>query len=176
MNKNIKLVKLNPEHIEVLYDWYISEMNFEYYTCRPLEESKLSYEEFYKKTKARLDSKKTEEFIIYDEGSDKFLGNLKSFDVNTRNFSTEIGFYLSKDSRGKQVGRTALNLFVNHLFENKNHNKLYATTSSSNIPSMKILEYNNFTLDGRNREHYWIKGEKYDQMVYSILRFEWKIL
>jgi RimJ/RimL family protein N-acetyltransferase len=175
MNKNIKLIKLNSEHFEYLYDWYISELNFEYYTCRPLEKTKLSYEEFCEKTKIRLESKKTEEFIIYDEESNEFLGNLKSFDINTRNFSTEIGFYLSKDARGKKVGRFALKLFVDYLFKNRDYNKLYATTSSSNFPSMKILEYNNFTLDGQNREHYWIKGEKYDQLVYSILRSEWKI-
>lgn len=51
--------------------------------------------------------------------------------------------------------------------------KIYATTSSKNYPSMKLLETYGFKLEGRLREHYWINDNKYDQLVYSLLKKEW---
>jgi len=54
-----------------------------------------------------------------------------------------------------------------------NLNKIYATTSSNNYPSIKLLEKYNFKLGGRLREHYWIYDKKYDQLIYSILKEEW---
>ena len=58
--------------------------------------------------------------------------------------------------------------------EDLNLDKIYATTSSYNIPSVKLLEKFGFKLDGRLREHYWINENKYDQLIYSILKNEWK--
>ena len=51
-------------------------------------------------------------------------------------------------------------------------NKIYATTSSDNIQSIGLLEKAGFMLDGRVREHYWIKDKKFDQLHYSILQKE----
>lgn len=50
-------------------------------------------------------------------------------------------------------------------------NKIYATTADNNEASKKILLKNDFKVDGRNREHYWIEN---DQLVCSLLKSEWK--
>jgi RimJ/RimL family protein N-acetyltransferase len=54
-------------------------------------------------------------------------------------------------------------------------NKLYATTSSGNTPSIKLLKKFGFKLDGRQREHCWVDGHRHDQLIYSILRSEWTL-
>lgn len=43
------------------------------------------------------------------------------------------------------------------------------------IPSICLLKKLGFQLDGRMREHYWINGQKYDQLVYSLLKNEWSV-
>ena len=102
------------------------------------------------------------------------LGKIKLFDYNSRNHSAEIGYYLPEHNRNKGLGRIILELFISISFADKDYNlnKLYATTSSNNISSIKLLEKCGFRLDGRLREHYWINESKYDQCVYSILKSE----
>lgn len=65
--------------------------------------------------------------------------------------------------------------FIETVFKDDdlNLNKIYATTSSNNLASIKLLEKFGFKLDGRLREHYWINEYKYDQLIYSMLRNEW---
>jgi RimJ/RimL family protein N-acetyltransferase len=78
--------------------------------------------------------------------------------------------------RGKGLGSIMLTMFLKAVFLDPvlNLNKVYATTSAGNHPSMRLLEKHGFHLDGRNREHYWIEEHRHDQMIYSLLRREWE--
>lgn len=82
---------------------------------------------------------------------------------------------MPEKNRNKGLGSIMLKQFINITFadEEYNLNKLYATTASNNIPSMRLLEKLGLNLEGRLREHYWINENKYDQCVYSILKSEW---
>jgi hypothetical protein len=81
---------------------------------------------------------------------------------------------ISRRIHGAKVTEKLLCLqFCHYLFTNYDFNKIYATTREFNKPSVAILEYCNFHLDGRNRVHYWIDDKKYDQLAFSLLREEW---
>lgn len=102
------------------------------------------------------------------------LGKITLFDHNPINHSTEFGYYLPDYNRSKGLGGILLNKFIEISFQNDelNLNKIYATTSSNNYPSISLLERYGFKLEGRLREHYWIDGKRYDQLIYSILKGE----
>jgi RimJ/RimL family protein N-acetyltransferase len=172
---NYQLVLLSGQHIETLFKWDIEEKHFENYTCRPFKLCN-SYEEYSGKLLESISEGNKIVYVLVKAGVfNKPLGKITLFDLNTRNHSAEFGYYFPENNRGKGFGSIMLSKFIEAGFYDTglNLNKLYATTSSNNYPSIKLLEKHGFTLDGRLREHYWINGNKYDQMVFSMLKEEW---
>lgn len=172
--ENYQLILLSKEYLRELYNWNIAEKHFEQFTCRPLISQK-SYDEYINKMMDSIDSIKEKTYILVKKDNNSIpLGKIKLFDYNPRNHSAEFGYYLPKHNRNKGLGSILLGQFIDISFANSDYklNKLYATTASNNIPSIKLLEKYKFSLDGRLREHYWIDESKYDQCVYSILKSE----
>lgn len=170
MIKKLRLLKV--EDIEILFNWNINEKHYEYYTCRPLNEHK-TFEDYRNRMIDLISTKKQMVYILVEE--DMVLGKITLFDFNTRNKSAEVGYYLPSPNRGKGLGSFMLKSFIETVFEDDklNLNKIYATTASNNYPSIKLLEKSGFKLDGRLREHYFIDENRYDQLIYSMLKREW---
>ena len=173
--ENYQLILLTKEYLKELYNWSIKEENLEQYTCRPLKLQK-SYDEYVNKMMNSIDSIKEKNYILVKRDNYSVpLGKIGLFDYNPRNHSAEFGYYLPEHNRNMGLGSIILGQFINMSFADNDYklNKLYATTASNNIPSIKLLEKYGFRIDGRLREHYWINEIKYDQCVYSILKSEW---
>ncbi|RKX19168.1 MAG: N-acetyltransferase, partial [Candidatus Zixiibacteriota bacterium] len=54
-----------------------------------------------------------------------------------------------------------------------NLNKVYAQTASFNKGSIKLLESLEFKLDGTLRQHHFYKGQFHNDLLYSLLKFEY---
>lgn len=174
MHGNYQLILLNKNHIETLFNWNLEEKHFEYYTCRPLNLCK-SFEEYTDRILNSISEKKEIIYVLVkEEDCDTPIGKITLFDLNPRNHSAEFGYYLPENNRSKGFGGIMLSKFIDTIFKEDKLilNKIYATTSSNNYPSIKLLEKHGFELEGRLREHYWIDDNKYDQLIYSILRRE----
>ena len=170
------LVLLEESHIPALYQWEQEEAHMEYFTCRPVP-CYASFEAFAAPLLPKNTAGIKRNYLL--ERKDDVtapVGKITLFDINPRNRSAEFGYYMPEQYRGKGLGSIMLSKFMNTVFLDPvlNLNKVYATTSAGNLLSMKLLEKHGFHLDGRNREHYWIKEHRYDQMIYSLLRREWE--
>jgi len=173
--ESYQLILLTKEYLRDLYDWNTAERHFKQYTCRPLN-LQSSYDEYVNKMMNSIDDTNEKNYILVKK--DKYsipLGKIRMFDYNPRNHSAEFGYYMPENNRNKGLGSIILEQFINISFADNDYklNKLYATTASNNIPSIKLLVKYEFKLEGRLREHYWINESKYDQCVYSILKSEW---
>ncbi|QSX07363.1 GNAT family N-acetyltransferase [Sedimentibacter sp. zth1] len=171
---NYQLLLLNEQHIKTIFHWNLEEKHFEYYTCRPLKLCK-SFKEYASKTLKSISEKKSIIYVLVKkEDCNKPLGKITLFDLNIRNHSAEFGYYLPNNNRGQGLGSIMLSKFIQTSFKDDelNLNKMYATTSSNNYFSIRLLEKYGFKLDGRLREHYWINENMYDQLIYSILKQE----
>lgn len=173
-DEEYELILLTEQHIQTLYNWNTEEKHFEQYTCRPLNLSQ-SFEEYSYKTLNAISEGKQRVYVLVKKGYDDIpLAKVSLFDFNSRNHSAEFGYYLPTNSRAKGFGSIMLAQFIKKVFDDVelDLNKIYATTASNNIPSIKLLEKYHFKLDGRMREHYWINEERYDQLIYSLLKNE----
>jgi ribosomal-protein-alanine N-acetyltransferase len=170
----LELIRPSDGDITVLYTWKQEERHHELYSCRPVNPLG-TYEEFFSKVKSRLEDPERIHRILRNTGTHELLGEAKGFDFNPRNHSLEFGYYLPARNRHKGYGEMMIRLFLDEVFTHSGWelNKLYATTSGNNEASKGVLEKIGFRIDGKNREHYWIDGERYDQVIYSLLRTEW---
>ncbi|MEN6521816.1 MAG: GNAT family protein [Armatimonadota bacterium] len=172
------LIQLVEEHFSELHRWNVAEKHMELYTCQPVT-VRLSEDAYIDKMRCNIRSATNSYYVLVAADNHAMpLGKIRSFDYNPRNHSAEFGYYLPAQHRGCGLGSIMLRKFLDVLFTDSRYdlNKLYATTSSNNIASIRLLEKYGFKLDGRQREHYWVDGNHYDQLIYSILRSEWEWL
>jgi len=171
------LCPLSGDQIHVLYEWKLNELNGDLYTCRPVGELPTEYE-YVESLREKIVHETLQVYVIAEEQAKrKPLGSITLFDFNRRNCSAEFGYYIPAMLRGQGIGVAMMRLLLDKVFRQGNDlNKIYATTSSDNEASIKLLERTGFKLDGRLREHYWTRGDRYDQLHYSMLRSDWELI
>jgi RimJ/RimL family protein N-acetyltransferase len=113
-------------------------------------------------------------FSFVMDGIDELVGRFVYFDLNPRNHSAEFGYTVNPKLRRRGIGTKMLNIAITHLFSTTTLNKLYCQTAAFNIASIKLLERLNFHQDGVLREHHELDGKMWDDMIYSVLRREWR--
>ncbi|MCP4703481.1 MAG: GNAT family N-acetyltransferase [candidate division Zixibacteria bacterium] len=112
-------------------------------------------------------------FVIIAKNDHRLVGEIAFFHMNMLNRSAELGYLISPAERGNGFAKEALQLIIKYLFLDMNLNKVYAQTASFNKASVKLLESFEFKLDGTLRQHHYFKGDLYDDLVYSLLKFEY---
>jgi len=168
-----QLVVPSDDDIKTIYDWESSEPNSAYIAGKVVSPI-CDYEEYYDKFKQMLENPKRPYRVLVN--NKELLGNIKGYNFLERNNSIVIGFYIPEVKRNKGYGTKIVELFITELFANTTLklNKIIATTVESNEGSKKILEKNQFVLEGKLRESICLDEIKYTEYYYSILRNEWK--
>lgn len=157
-----------------LYRWDREEAHRERFTCRPVP-ALPDWDTFMDSVANRLQSEALRIFVLWDSTVKAPLGRVTAFDYNSRNHSAEFGYYLPPGYRQRGDGRAMVQRFLSMMFADPVWPlyKLYATTASGNLPSIRLLEGLGFHLDGVMREHYWFETQVEDQQCYSLLAREW---
>ena len=181
--KQLSLVFLrnnDREMLKQLYIWQISETDKNSMACTFGPPTQEYEEENFEKYYNGMKSSYTNYVFLQNTETKELLGFLSSQKFNTRNRSMELSYYFPKGNREKGYGTELMSLFLDKMFnfEKINLNKVYAETYEGNIRSKKLLEHFGFKVDGVMREHYWFDGGKikYNQLIFSLLRSEWKKL
>jgi len=86
----------------------------------------------------------------------------------------EIGYDVIPSARGRGYGTEAVQIMVDYLFLSKDIVRIQAVTNKGNKSSQRVLEKAGFTKEGTLRKVGYVRGERTDAYVYSILREEWK--
>jgi len=86
----------------------------------------------------------------------------------------EIGYMFGERYHGRGHGTRAVTLFVEKIFRETDLHRVYATVSVENTASIRLLERLGFTREGIMRQHYLIQGRRIDEIIFGLLRHEWK--
>ena len=84
----------------------------------------------------------------------------------------EIGYWISEDYWNKGYASICVDKFTDYVFENFPIRRLTAAVFKNNKSSMKVLEKNNYTMEGLLREYIFKDGKFIDCYLYSKLRKE----
>ena len=88
--------------------------------------------------------------------------------------STEIGYALAPEHRGKGYCTEAVTIMLDYLFLLQKIERIQALIADENVASKRVLEKTGFEREGVLRKLAYSIGKWWNVTVYSILREEWK--
>jgi RimJ/RimL family protein N-acetyltransferase len=173
IGKKLYLKIMEPEENEFTYLWFLHS-DPQTQTChQPLIVTPRDFVEARKKKEKTINDG---DFLAVTKEENQPVAKLRYFNLNMSNRSAELGYIASPEHRQKGYTKEALTLLIRHLFSNFGLNKVYAQTASFNTASTNLLQSLGFKLDGTLRQHHFYRGTLYDDLIYSLLKFECNFL
>jgi RimJ/RimL family protein N-acetyltransferase len=110
------------------------------------------------------------EFVVDVDGRAVGTVSLFGFDLYARH--AEVGISLVPEARGRGIGTAALVQLVEFGFTRRNLRRIHLQAIASNAGGLRAYEKAGFVVEGRLREHAWVRGGYEDIVLMGILRAE----
>ncbi len=88
--------------------------------------------------------------------------------------NAELGYWLGEPFWGHGIVSKAIKQIVQFGFSTFDIERIFARPYGTNVASQKILEKNNFLLEGRYNNILYKNGEYLDELIYAIRRYNWE--
>lgn len=111
-------------------------------------------------------------WVIENIKTNKVIGYIE-YEIDSKNNKAEIGFVLSKDYWNKGITSMLLKVIIDYGFNELKFNKIEAQCELENIGSIRVLEKNNFELEGILKKDRYRKGRYVDRRYYGLLSSEY---
>ncbi len=119
------------------------------------------------------DVEKTVLFVI--EAEDKVIGNCSLNNINKKDQVAVFGIIIGeKDCWGKGYGVSATKLIIDYGFNQLNLRRISSSAISFNERSIALHKKTGFKEEGRLRKNIFVNGSFYDEVLFGLLREEWK--
>lgn len=110
-------------------------------------------------------------FVITADGDPVGSASLFGFDTYARH--AEMGISLIPEARSRGIGTSAIIQLVEFGFVRRNLHRIHLQLIASNIGALRAYEKAGFVVEGRQREHAWVRGHYEDIVIMGIVRTEW---
>ncbi|HJO96172.1 MAG TPA: GNAT family protein [Victivallales bacterium] len=111
-------------------------------------------------------------WIITENGSDDYIGDIGFHNYNKNHNKIELGYRLKYSYWGRGIITKSIKELVKYGFQHKNYNRIEALVDSRNEGSKIVLVKNNFKHEGTLREYEFERGEYINMNIFSILKRE----
>jgi RimJ/RimL family protein N-acetyltransferase len=110
-------------------------------------------------------------FIVDLDGTPVGSAALSDFDPFAHHAEASIS--LVPEARGRGVGTAAMRLLVEFGFVRRNLHRIHLQAIASNAGALRSYAKAGFVVEGRLREHAWVRGQYEDLVLMAILRSEY---
>ena len=169
----LRLISASPEHAAAWTRWRAEPASQRFNPLLPLALAELADRLSNYYSSDLRDRTRTEYRWMIQLG-DEVIGTVSAMNPSWNMGYIEIGYMLAASHHGRGWGTRAVTLLVDKLFRETDLYRIFATISVENIASIKLLERLGFTREGLLREHFVIQGRRVDEVIYGLLRHEWK--
>ncbi len=107
-------------------------------------------------------------FVIDVDGAAVGSASLFAFDLFAHH--AEVGISLERNARGRGIGTAAIVQLVEFAFARHNLRRIHLQAIASNIAAIRAYEKAGFLIEGRQRQHAWVRGTYEDIVRMGILR------
>lgn len=109
-------------------------------------------------------------FVIEVDGV--AVGTAALFDVDALARHAEAAISLVPEARGRGIGTAAIRQLVDFGFTRRNLHRIHLQAIASNAAAIRAYEKAGFVIEGRQREHAWVRGRYEDIVRMGLLRAE----
>jgi len=109
-------------------------------------------------------------FVVDVDGTAVGSASLFKFDSFARH--AEAGIGLVPEARGRGIGTAAITQLVEFGFVRRNLRRIHLQAIASNAGAIRAYEKAGFVVEGRQRQHAWVRGAYEDSVLMGILRSE----
>ena len=109
-------------------------------------------------------------FVVDLDGAAVGAASLFNFDLFAGH--AEAGINLLPNARGRGIGTATVSLLVEFGFVRRNLRRIHLQAIASNTAAIRAYEKAGFVVEGRQREHAWVRGAYEDIVLMGILRSE----
>ena len=167
--KRVILRELNSTYVDVIFDFNSCNKSLEYIIREPFK----TKQEAIQKLKMFISGMKEKSaywwvFTLKETGENIGYGGL--FDISKEHNRAEIGYGLIKKYWGKGYMSEILTEIVRFGISTAGFHKISGIVIQGNSTSVKLLENNNFQKEAHLKEHSFLRGTYYDEMIYSLLK------
>ena len=128
------------------------------------------FDERLARTAASDTSEQNAAFVVDVDGAAVGSASLFGFDSLARH--AEAGISLVPEARGRGVGTAAILQLVEFEFVRRNLRRIHLQAVASNTGALRSYQKAGFVVEGRLREHAWVRGAYEDIVLMGILRSE----
>lgn len=107
-------------------------------------------------------------FVVEVDGTAVGSASLFGFDWFARH--AEAGISLVPEARGRGIGTAAITQLVEFGFVRRNLHRIHLQAIASNAGAIRAYEKAGFVVEGRQRQHAWVRGGYEDIVLMAILR------
>jgi RimJ/RimL family protein N-acetyltransferase len=115
-------------------------------------------------------SERTVAFVVDVDGA--AVGSALLFAFDSFAHHAEAGISLVPEARGRGVGTAAILQLVDFGFVRRNLRRIHLQAIASNTAALRVYEKAGFVVEGRLRDHAWVRGAYEDIVLMGILRSE----
>lgn len=131
--------------------------------------------EFIKKTSTEMDIVNSWfQFVLMEKKSNKLIGDIGVHFLDIDKKQAEIGITLHKNHQGKGFATEALKGIMDYLFNQLNKHRIIASIDPENNKSIELFERLGFRKEAHFRKNLLVNGKWADDLIYAILKNEWK--
>jgi len=114
------------------------------------------------------------QLVILIKESNELIGDVGLHFFDTENKQVEIGCTIAEKHQRLGYAAEAMNETIDFLFAKLNKHRIIASIDPRNISSIKLVEKLGLRPEAHFRESIFINGVWVDDLIYAILKKEWK--
>jgi len=106
--------------------------------------------------------------------NENYIGNIGVHNINKMSNSAQIGYWLDPKWQGKGIMTDCVRALTTYCFNELNLNSVHISCADANKKSRAVPERLNFVQEGVLQECMNYHGILYDEVIYGILKRNWK--
>jgi RimJ/RimL family protein N-acetyltransferase len=113
------------------------------------------------------------DLAVVDRSTDRCVGEAVLNDLSEPDASCNFRILLGPDGRDRGFGSEATGLIIDHAFASTDLHRIELDVIAFNPRALRVYEQVGFVIEGRRRDAFTFDGDRYDDIIMSILRPEW---
>lgn len=171
--KKVQLTALQSEDSATIAQWYRDTTFLRDYDTRPAyPRTAKQLASFFEEAQ---DSKSGFTFAVRLLDSERIIGILQLDGIAWTHGTAFVSIGIGEEAdRGQGYGSEAMELLLQFTFNELNLHRVCLTVFSYNERAVALYERIGFRREGVYREHLHRDGQRYDMLLYGLLRHEWQ--